>query len=279
MDYLELECKVHPGGENVDILVAHLADIGFSMFEETEEGVKAYIDVAIFNQEQLDALPILNTNELCTVHYTINETEKKNWNEEWESNFHPVVIGTEIYVRAEYHAPDPAFKYELIIQPRMAFGTGHHATTSLMMEAMLEIDFENKSVLDMGCGTAILAILAEKKGASNILAIDNDPVAVENSVLNCAINNAVKVNCLTGDATTPGEEKFDVILANINRNIILADLPFYVKNLKSGGFLLMSGFYLKDLNVIEEKAGLCGLNLLHHRVLNDWCQVVFVTNN
>ena len=278
MDYIELDCKVIPGGDNIDILVAYLAGIGFSMFQETDEGVKAYIDVKLFDQNELDGIPFITDNKDVNITYSVAAAEKKNWNEEWESNFKPVVIGKEIYVRAEYHLADPSFKYELVIQPRMAFGTGHHATTSMMMDAMLKIDFKNRTVLDMGCGTAILAILAEKLGAVSLTGIDNDPNAVENAVLNCSINGAKNIIVLLGDATTSGNETFDIILANINRNIILEDLPLYKKNLNPGGILMLSGFYLADLEIITEKANSLNLNLQSHQMLNDWCQANFISN-
>ncbi len=278
MDYIELDCKVIPGGDNIDILVAYLAGIGFSMFQETDEGVKAYIDVKLFDQNELDGIPFITDNKDVNITYSVAAAEKKNWNEEWESNFKPVVIGKEIYVRAEYHLADPSFKYELVIQPRMAFGTGHHATTSMMMDAMLKIDFKNRTVLDMGCGTAILAILAEKLGAVTLTGIDNDPNAVENAVLNCSINGAKNIIVLLGDATTSGNETFDIILANINRNIILEDLPLYKKNLNPGGILMLSGFYLADLEIITEKANSLNLNLQSHQMLNDWCQANFISN-
>ena len=278
MDYIELDCKGIPGGDNIDILVAYLAGIGFSMFQETDEGVKAYIDVKLFDQNELDGIPFITDNKDVNITYSVAAAEKKNWNEEWESNFKPVVIGKEIYVRAEYHLADPSFKYELVIQPRMAFGTGHHATTSMMMDAMLKIDFKNRTVLDMGCGTAILAILAEKLGAVSLTGIDNDPNAVENAVLNCSINGAKNIIVLLGDATTSGNETFDIILANINRNIILEDLPLYKKNLNPGGILMLSGFYLADLEIITEKANSLNLNLQSHQMLNDWCQANFISN-
>jgi len=275
MDYIEVDCQVIPGGDNIDILVAYLAEIGYSMFQENENGVKAYIDVTLFDQNVLDELPFIKENNHVNIEYVVRAAEKRNWNQEWENSFKPVVIGKEVYVRAEYHMPDPSAKYELVIQPRMAFGTGHHATTSLMMEAMLKIDFKNLKVLDMGCGTAILAILAEKMGASATTAIDNDPVATENAVLNCEINAVKNVTVFTGNALTPGNEIFDVILANINRNIILEDISLYVKNLAKEGILMLSGFYLADLKKIADKANSLNLKCTSQQVLNDWCQANF----
>lgn len=275
MDYIEVDCKVNPGGDNIDILIAYLAGIGYSMFQENEAGVKAYIDVTLFDQNALDDLPFIKEPNQVDIQYVVRVAEKRNWNQEWESSFQPVIIGNEVYVRAEYHLPDPSAKYELVIQPRMAFGTGHHATTSLMMEAMLKIDFKHRHVLDMGCGTAILAILAEKMGANSITAIDNDPVATENAVVNCEINGVKNVSVVTGNAATPGNEIFDVILANINRNIILEDITLYAKNLAKEGILMLSGFYLADLEKITGKAASLNLKCTSHQVLNGWCQANF----
>ncbi|MBL0342842.1 MAG: 50S ribosomal protein L11 methyltransferase, partial [Bacteroidetes bacterium] len=223
------------------------------MFQETEKGVKAYIETQLFNQKELDELPFIKENNEVHISYTIAKAENRNWNEEWESNFKPVIIGKEIYVRAEYHMPDPTVKYEVVIQPRMAFGTGHHATTSMMMESMLKIDFRNKKVLDMGCGTAILAILADKMGATSITAIDNDPNAVENSFVNCAVNGVKAVSVLLGDAKTPGKDRYDVVLANINRNIIVEDIAFYDGNILPGGSLLCQDFISMISNLLLKR--------------------------
>jgi len=275
MEYIELDCTVTPTGDYTEILIAWLANIGYSMFEETDYGVKAYIEKKLFSQQQLDSIPILQDTANVKVTFVVSEPELKNWNEEWEKNFQPVRIGSEIYVRAEYHDPDPSARYELVIQPRMAFGTGHHATTSLVMESMLSVDFKNKLVLDMGCGTGILAILASKLGAKCVVAIDNDANAVENTIVNCIKNEADNVQAELGDANTPGKRVFEVILANINRNIILSDLPLYVRNLAENGNLITSGYYFEDLPMIREKAETCGLKFQYHQVLNNWCCASF----
>jgi len=193
----------------------------------------------------------------------------------WESNFQPVVIGKEIYIRAEYHQPDPSFKHELVIQPRMAFGTGHHATTSLVLESMLFIDFVDKKVLDMGCGTGILAILASKMGAKRLLAVDIDPNATENTQVNCSRNQVENIQVVTGVGTAAGDEQFDIVLANINRNIILEDLPLYKNNLLPGALLITSGYYESDLGVIKERAASLGLELLDFKVSENWCRATF----
>lgn len=276
MEYIELDCTVEPAGENTEILIARLAAIGYSMFEESEKGVKAYIESGLFSQQELDHLAAFPADNPVKIEYKISKMPDVNWNELWESNFQPVIIGKEIYVRAEYHQPDPSFKFELVIQPRMAFGTGHHATTSLVMESMLTLDFKDKTVLDMGCGTGILAILASKMGATHLVAVDIDDNATENTVVNCRRNNVQNVKVITGGAAASGKEKFDFVLANINRNIILEDLPLYMNNLNAGGILITSGYYESDLEIISDQAAAIGLKLNDHKVSENWCRATFI---
>lgn len=276
MEYMEMDCRVSPGGDHTEILIAYLAAIGYTMFEETDYGVKAYIPASLFSQNQLDNIPVLNNTGSFKVDYTLRRPEVKNWNEEWEKNFQPVIIGNDIYVRADYHPSQPNFRFELVIHPRMAFGTGHHDTTILMMKQLLNLPVKGKKVLDMGCGTAILAILAAKLGASELLAVDNDENATENAVVNCHANGEGRIEVLTGDAITPGVRQFDIILANINRNIILDDLHYYVRNLLPGGNLLLSGFFTEDLPLILAKAKENQLLLTGQAQQNNWCCAIFV---
>jgi ribosomal protein L11 methyltransferase len=250
MDYVEVDFTVKPAQEFNEILIAYLGAIGYSMFEESDSGVKAYIPETEFDRHELDEMPLFQQEGPFQITYNFSTIASKNWNAEWEKNFEPVIIGKEVYVRAEYHPADPAFRYELVIQPRMAFGTGH----------------------------AILAMLADKMGAKNILAIDNDPNATENAVLNCNVNATGNIHVVTGDASTPGTALFEVILANINRNIILEDLALYNANLKPGGLLFTSGYYLEDLEMIRSKAASFGLELMNHRTRDNWCQAVFHKN-
>ena len=273
MDYIEIIYRLQPETEIAEILMAHLAEIGFEMFEEKEEGLKAYIPAKEFTAEiESDLVPHYLQS---TIQFTKNFIKHENWNTVWESNFKPEIIAEKIYVRADFHTPQPQYPYEIIIQPKMAFGTGHHPTTALVMEQMLSLDIINKTVLDMGCGTGILAVLAEKLGAVSILAIDNDENAVSNARENVIKNSCYKIAAVQGDATTPGNQMFDVVIANINRNIILNDLPLYVVGLNAGGDLLLSGFYEKDLAMIQECAEKNNLLFQNQLVKNEWCCAYF----
>ncbi len=276
MDYIEMDCRVSRGTDHTEILIAYLAAIGYTMFEETDYGVKAYIPLHDFSQEKLETIPFIKNPGKLKVDFDIKRPENKNWNEEWEKNFQPVIIGKEIYVRAEYHASEPGYRFELVIHPRMAFGTGHHATTSLVMQAMLELDFTGKRVLDMGCGTGILAILASKMGAASITAIDNDENAVENCLVNCEANKAGNIIVKCGDASTIAGETYDIILANINRNIILNDINHYAGAVVNNGFIVTSGYFTEDLQKIVAGASEYKLNLKKSGQLDNWCCAVFV---
>ncbi len=274
MDYTEIIYELKPREEFAEILIAHLSAIGFEMFEETETGLKAYIPSNNFIDDvETDLIPTYI--EGCEISFKKNFIQHQNWNAVWESNFEPEVIAGKIYVRADFHEPQKQYPYEIIIQPKMAFGTGHHPTTALVMEQMLSLDFNNKSVLDMGCGTGILAVLAEKLGASSILAIDNDENAVINTKENIIKNNCKYINVKQGDANTPGSQKFDVVIANINRNIILNDLTLYVQGLNPEGDLLLSGFYEKDLQMIKDAASENNLLFQKRLVKNEWCCAYF----
>ena len=276
MDYIEMDCKVSPGADHTEILIAYLAAIGYTMFEETEYGVKAYIPAIDFSHERLDTIPFIKNPGKLKVDFTIKKPENKNWNEEWEKNFQPVIIGKEIYVRADYHPIVHGYRFDLVIHPRMAFGTGHHATTSLVMQAMLELDFTGKRVLDMGCGSGILAILASKMGAPTLVAVDIDENAVENCLVNAAANNCRNITVRAGDVQVIDDEEYDIILANINRNIILDDIGKYAQCLASKGTLVTSGYFTEDLNHIVAAAAENKLILTKSGQLDNWCCAVFV---
>jgi ribosomal protein L11 methyltransferase len=276
MNYYELRFTTKPIEEyQQDLLINELAEIGFDTFEEVEQGFKAYIPSDDFNQGLLE-------NHLETYHamfdftYEVNVIPQKNWNEVWESNFEPIQIRDKIYVRATFHPQKPEFPYEIVIDPKMAFGTGHHETTSMMMDLMLDADLENKKMLDMGCGTGILAILASKLGAKHITAIDYDPICYESTIENSALNGISNIKALCGSKEVIPDEQFDVILANINRNILIDQMERYGEALKSGGEIYFSGFYENpDLDIIKQEAAKYGMNYISHKKTKEWVAARF----
>ncbi|WP_447952120.1 50S ribosomal protein L11 methyltransferase [Chryseobacterium koreense] len=248
-NYLEFDFKITPLQPWNEILMAELIEIGFDSFTEEHEGILAYIQKDLFNENELREIHLLKNDEV-KISYTFKEMPNINWNEEWEKNFEPIYVEDQVLIRAEFHTPN-AELHEIIIQPKMSFGTGHHPTTHLMIQQMLELDFENKTVLDMGCGTSVLAIFAKQKGAGKTMAIDIDEWSVENSMENAERNN-VKLEISQGTAENLGKENFDIILANINRNILISDIPTYVSVLNKGGQLLLSGLCFFDVDDILE---------------------------
>ncbi|MBR4922361.1 MAG: 50S ribosomal protein L11 methyltransferase [Bacteroidaceae bacterium] len=279
MKYFEVTFTTSPCNETVNDVVSALAgEIGFESFVEWENGVQAYIQQSLFDEEALKAMvaefPLPDTK----IEYTIVEAEDKDWNEEWEKNFfQPIVIGDRCCIHSTFHKDTPQTEYEILINPQMAFGTGHHETTSSIISELLEADLQGKSVLDMGCGTSILAILASMRGAGPITAIDIDDWCVNNSRDNIALNGIDNITVEWGDANLlKGREPFDVIIANINRNILLADMAQYAACMHSGSELYMSGFYVQDIPVIQEKAESLGMEFIHHREKNNWAAVKFI---
>jgi len=259
-----------------DLLINALGQIGFDTFEEVEFGFKAYIPVDDFDKAVLDAT-LDDYREMFTFSYDITLIPQKNWNEVWESNFEPIIIKDKIYVRATFHAPRPEFAYEIVIDPKMAFGTGHHQTTSMMLEMLLENDMTGKKVLDMGCGTGILAIMASKSGAAAVTAIDYDPVCFESTIENSQLNKIFNVQTLNGSKEVIPDELFDVILANINRNILLDQLKRYSEVLRPDGELYMSGFYeTPDLDLIMDEARKYGIKYIIHKINNGWVAAKFI---
>lgn len=248
-NYLEFDFKISPLQPWNEILMAELIEIGFDSFTEEHDGILAYIQKDLFNEEALKEINLFQHDEV-KISYTFQEMPNINWNEEWEKNFEPIYIDEKVLIRAEFHAPDPKL-HEIIIQPKMSFGTGHHPTTHLMIQQMLNMDFKDKTVLDMGCGTSVLAIFAKQKGAGKTVAIDIDEWSVENSIENAERNN-VELEISQGTAEHLGKENFDIILANINRNILISDIPTYVSVLNKGGQLLLSGLCFFDVDDILE---------------------------
>lgn len=279
MEYLLLEIKVNPLDPFRDLISYRLADCGFDMFEESSEGLKAYIPVHLYNQSSAE-LVFEECKELgCTIDFQVEVIPWTNWNAEWEAHFQPEIIADQIYIRAEFHPPNPGFPFEILIQPRMAFGTGHHPTTAQVMEAMLEMNFKEKKVIDMGCGTGILAILAVKLGAEQVIAIDNDSNAVENSRDNMLKNGVTNIIVIEGDGAMLRDKHCDIFIANINRNIILNDFALYKSSLNPGGALLTSGYYIQDLPLIQNKAKELNFRYVDHTVDKEWCCAKFVLLN
>lgn len=258
-----------------DLLIAELADIGYDTFEEAEKGFVAFIDADTFKEDQLKSVLQQYEGDFQSS-YEIIEIEGKNWNEEWEKNFEPLIINEQCYVRATFHEAKPQYQYEIIIDPKMAFGTGHHQTTTMMMQYILETDVQDKEILDMGCGTAILAILAAKKGASKLLAIDHDEVCYQSSIENAALNGIDNLVAVCGGKEVIPAVEFDIILANINRNILLDQLSVYANVLKSGGGIFFSGFYeVPDLGMIEAACKPFGIRYVDHKKIGEWVAASF----
>ena len=261
-----------------DLLINDLAENGFNTFEDTATGFSAFTDFELYSQVNLTAVLSQFDGEFVYT-YTVEEIEGQNWNEEWEKNFQPLIIGDQCYVRATFHPAQPQYPYEIVIDPKMAFGTGHHQTTTMMMQYVLQADVAGKKVLDMGCGTGILAILAAKKGASMLVAIDYDDVCYQSTLENTALNNIQNIEAICGGKEVIPATSFDVILANINRNILLDQIPAYAKVLSSGGHIFFSGFYESpDLDMIKEACAAFDIVYQDHQKIGDWVAAQFIKN-
>ena len=273
MNYIEYDFTVSPTEMGAEILMAELAEVGFDSFEDTPTGIKAYIPKDSWNEQILQDIYLLSNPEF-TISYQITEIEQVNWNEEWEKNFSPIVVEDLCTVRANFH-PVPNTRYDIVITPKMSFGTGHHETTYMMLQQLLPLSLEDTKVLDMGCGTGILAIMAALRGARDITAIDIDPWCVENATENVQQNNCSFITIKEGDVSLIAGEQYKLILANINRNILLSDIPAYTQALLPQGLLLVSGFYEEDLPAIKEKCQEVGLTYLSHIERNHWVSAKF----
>lgn len=278
MKYLEFVFRTTPCTETVnDVLSAVLGEVGFESFIEQTDGIAAYIQKQLFNEESLkEALaefPLPNTQ----IEYSYQDAEDKDWNEEWEKNFfQPIIIGDRCIIHSTFHRDVPKAEYDIVINPQMAFGTGHHETTSLIINELLDSNLQGKSLLDMGCGTSILAILARMRGATPCTAIDIDEWCVRNSLENIALNHVDNITAFQGDASSLADQgPFDVVIANINRNILLNDMKHYIARMNSEAELLMSGFYVADIPAIQAEAERNGLHFIHHKEKNRWAVVKF----
>ena len=271
--YIEYHFTITPLQPASEILVAQLGELNFESFTETETGIKAYIQKQDLEESLIDELQILNSSEF-EISYIVTEIPQVNWNSEWEKNFNPIEVNGECALRAPFHPPFNV-KYEIVIEPKMSFGTGHHETTFMMLQFILENDFSNKEVMDMGCGTAVLAILAEMKGATKIDAVDIDEWCYENSVENIERNHCKDISVYQGDATFFEGKTYDVIIANINRNILLQDMETYSNGLNENGTLYLSGFYKEDLQLITETCNKLGLTFVENKERNNWIAAKF----
>lgn len=259
-----------------DLLIHTLGELGFDTFEETDFGFKAYIPSVNFNQINIDE-NLKPLHEMFAFSYEVNIIPQKNWNEVWESNFEPIQISNKLYVRATFHEPKQNFDHEIVIDPKMAFGTGHHQTTAMVLAYLLEIDVMNKNILDMGCGTGILAILASKLGATSLTAVDYDQLCYDSTLENSNLNHIANIEVLLGSKEAIPNQQYDVILANINRNILLDQLEKYAQVLKPEGVVLLSGFYeTPDLDIITDEARKYGLKYIQHKKTDQWVAAKFV---
>ncbi len=274
MNHLELTLTLSP--DYTEILIAELAELGYESFVETDEGLNAYIPADDFSEDELNEV-LAKYQSATTIGHSWQTLEKKNWNAEWERNYTPIEVGRAVRVRALFHEPDPAFTHDLLITPKMSFGTGHHETTWLVMNEQLGLPHAGRDVLDVGCGTGILAILARKLGAAALLAFDIDAWAVENTAENFSLNEVTDAaEVFQGTIVdVPENRKFGGILANINRNILLNEIPRYVSHLLPGGWLVVSGFYDTDAADIIRCAEAEGLTFKNKNTRNQWATVVF----
>ena len=268
MIYISYTFQIEPRDPATEILIAELGYAGFESFIENEEGVIAYIQKDDFKTDILDAIYILSNDEF-KISYQKEEIAQVNWNKEWEKNFNPIQIDNLVSIRAPFHE-NPNLKYDIVIEPKMSFGTGHHQTTHMMVKHLLNLDLQDKKVLDMGCGTGVLAILAEKRGANPIDAIDIDNWCYLNSIENVIRNSCKNISVFEGEASLLINKKYDVIIANINRNILLNDIKTYTNSLTDNGVLLLSGFYQEDIPIIDTEVSKYDLKLETIEERDNW---------
>ncbi|GAF03483.1 50S ribosomal protein L11 methyltransferase [Saccharicrinis fermentans] len=277
MEYTKVKFKISPISELAqEILMAELAQFAFDSFEETEYGLNAYIPTHQYHLEEVKSIQLLNNKEY-SISFDAENIPDQNWNETWEKNyFNPIVIDKRCVVKSPFHTNVPTSEYEILIEPKMAFGTGHHETTGLMIKHILEMDIAGKSILDMGCGTGILGILAAQKKAKKVLGIDIEEWAYNNVRDNIKMNHIDQMEVQCGNASLLDKETFDIIMANINRNILLNDISKYVKVLNKGGILLLSGFYQSDIEIIEKECNVHNLVKKSVKEDNQWVALAYI---
>jgi len=275
VEFIEISIVIQPYNKIAsEVIMAEMSQLDFDSFIETQNGFKAYIESRKFDIDELKSILEKPTEEFGEINYKQKSIKQQNWNREWEKSFKPIVIRNECIIRALFHEINKNYKYNILIEPKMAFGTGHHATTSMMLEHILEIDIDGKEILDMGTGTGVLSILASLRGAKSILAIDNDTWAFNNCVENLKMNNISNVKALEGDSKSITGNTFDIILANINRNTLINDFWAYANALNKKGKIILSGFYVDDINAIEQKANSFDLFLKHYLEKENWASII-----
>jgi len=272
--YIAYHFSFQPLEPTREILIAELGNLPFESFKETDLGMIAYIPKNDWYESILKDVYILNNKEF-TISYKKEEIEPINWNSEWEKNFNPIEIENTVSIRAPFHEQGN-LQYNIVIEPKMSFGTGHHETTHLMIKHLLQLDLKDKTVLDMGCGTAVLAILAEMRGAKKLDAIDYDPWCYENSLENIDRNKSRNIKVYEGDASLLVNKSYDVIIANINRNILLQDMQSYINSLAKNGILLLSGFYQEDIPILDTAVSKYGLKLDLILERNNWVALKYI---
>lgn len=273
-NYIGYHFNIEPRDLGSEILMAELEETAFESFMDTENGIDAFVQKELWSETILNDIAILSNNEF-TISYTFEEIEQVNWNEEWEKNFEAIDVDGTCHVRAPFHSKTDA-QFDIVIEPKMSFGTGHHETTHMMIQHLLDMDVADMKTLDMGCGTAILAILAEMKGAKPIDAIDIDNWCYLNSIENAERNNCSQITVYEGDATLLKDQKYDLIIANINRNILLNDMQAYVACLNPKGTILFSGFYNEDIPFIDASCTKNGLTFVKKLERNNWVSLKYV---
>ena len=274
LKYIGYTFKVSPKEPGTEILIAQLGFANFESFVENEDGVTAYIQEGDWNAEILNDIQILSSDEF-EISYKQEVIEQTNWNSEWEKNFNQIQVDDLVSIRAPFHE-NPNLKYDIVIEPKMSFGTGHHETTHMMVQHLLDMDLTDKKTLDMGCGTGILAIFAEMKGAKPIDAIDIDNWCYQNSIENVERNNCKNINVFEGDASLLLNKKYDVIIANINRNILINDMEAYMNCLNENGTILFSGFYQDDIPIIDAEVSKYGLKIDKIIERNNWVALKYI---
>lgn len=274
MDYIEFKVEIHSKDISTEIVIAYLDGFGFESFVEKGNAVFAYIQEKEFSGDQIKRHFFFEKNK-DKLSFSSISVKDKNWNKEWESNYEPVLVDNKVMVRAPFHPKDEKAIFDIVIEPKMSFGTAHHPTTALMIKQILSLELKNLNMIDMGCGTGVLAILAAQKGAKKVIAIDNSDWAYYNTVENIDKNKA-NIEAHLGDAEILKKYKdVDVFLANINRNVLLNDIPNYAPSIKKGGILILSGFFEKDLETIKQKSTQTGFKFIDYLIEDEWVAAKF----